>query len=152
MISIINFYFQPPPHELTEEEQWAEEHRKMHEKHKGHEAMHMEMMVIFMISVIVGQIFLVTWKRKHFKSYQVFNFINFKHLFNIQTFTDVYINRNAHNSSLCLFQPILVSIPGHVACFLHFFSFYLVESLGSTYQWRNTKVFKNKKDELNEII
>ncbi|EGT45820.1 CBN-RNF-121 protein [Caenorhabditis brenneri] len=60
-----------PVHELTEEEQWAEEHRKMHEKHKGHDAMHMEMMLIFIISVVVGQIFLVTWKRKHFKSYQM---------------------------------------------------------------------------------
>ncbi|CAI2348751.1 unnamed protein product [Caenorhabditis sp. 36 PRJEB53466] len=57
-------------HELTEEEQWAEEHRKMHEKHRGHEAMHLEMMIILVITLVVGQIFLVQWKRRHFKSYQ----------------------------------------------------------------------------------
>uniref|UniRef100_A0A8R1E4Q2 RING-type domain-containing protein n=1 Tax=Caenorhabditis japonica TaxID=281687 RepID=A0A8R1E4Q2_CAEJA len=57
--------------EIDEMDQWAEEHRKMHEKHRGHEAMHLEMMVILIITLIVGQIFLVQWKRRHFKSYQI---------------------------------------------------------------------------------
>ncbi|CAI5445804.1 unnamed protein product [Caenorhabditis angaria] len=55
---------------LTEEEEWQLEHQKMHEKHRGHEAMHMEMMLILIITLVVGQIFLVQWKRRHFKSYQ----------------------------------------------------------------------------------
>lgn len=47
------------------------EHMKMHEKHKGHEAMHTEMVLILVITVIVAQVALVEWKRRHQKSYQV---------------------------------------------------------------------------------
>ncbi|CAD6188470.1 unnamed protein product [Caenorhabditis auriculariae] len=57
--------------ELTEEEQWQLEHAKLHEKHKGHDAMHMEMMLILIMTLVVGQVFLVQWKRRHFKSYQM---------------------------------------------------------------------------------
>ncbi|CAB3401857.1 unnamed protein product [Caenorhabditis bovis] len=58
------------PRELTEEEQWQIEHQKMHELHRGHDSMHLEMMLILVVTLIVGQIFLVQWKRRHFKSYQ----------------------------------------------------------------------------------
>jgi len=43
----------------------------MHEAHKGHEAMHAEMLLIFMITMVVAQIVLLQWKRRHFKSFQV---------------------------------------------------------------------------------
>lgn len=48
-----------------------EEHRKLHELHKGHESMHAEMLIILMITMIVAQIVLLEWKRRHFKSFQV---------------------------------------------------------------------------------
>ncbi|KAL5241580.1 hypothetical protein ACI65C_008990 [Semiaphis heraclei] len=56
---------------LTREEQIREEHRKLHELHKGHESMHAEMLIILMITMIVAQIVLLEWKRRHFRSFQV---------------------------------------------------------------------------------
>lgn len=43
----------------------------MHEKHKGHEAMHLEMILILLATLIVAQIFLVEWKKRHYRSYSV---------------------------------------------------------------------------------
>jgi len=43
----------------------------MHEKHKGHEAMHAEMMMILMVSLVVAQALLLLWRTKHARSYQV---------------------------------------------------------------------------------
>lgn len=54
-----------------------EEHRKLHEAHKGHESMHAEMLLILMITMIVAQIVLLEWKRRHFKSFQVTQFYNY---------------------------------------------------------------------------
>lgn len=48
------------------------EHQLMHEKHKGHEAMHSEMVLILFITLIVAQVILVEWKKRHYKSYSVF--------------------------------------------------------------------------------
>jgi len=56
---------------LTPEEMRRLEHMKMHEKHKGHEAMHTEMVFILVITVIVAQVALVEWKKRHQKSYQL---------------------------------------------------------------------------------
>ncbi|KAI1728534.1 RING-H2 zinc finger domain-containing protein [Ditylenchus destructor] len=56
---------------LSEEERWQREHEALHAKHKGHDAMHAEMFLIFIIALAIAQIILVTWKRKHFKSYQI---------------------------------------------------------------------------------
>lgn len=47
------------------------EHMKMHEKHKGHESMHAEMVFILLITLVVAQIALVEWKKRHYKSYSV---------------------------------------------------------------------------------
>ncbi|XP_001632498.3 RING finger protein 121 isoform X2 [Nematostella vectensis] len=55
---------------LSKEELWRIEHEKLHAKHKGHEAMHMEMVLILFATLIVAQIVLVKWKKMHFKSYQ----------------------------------------------------------------------------------
>lgn len=49
------------------------EHEKMHEKHKGHEQMHVEMLLILLVTLVIAQISLVQWKKRHFKSYQVRN-------------------------------------------------------------------------------
>jgi RING finger protein 121 len=42
----------------------------MHEKHRGHEAMHAEMVLILIVTLVVAQILLVQWKQRHFRSYQ----------------------------------------------------------------------------------
>lgn len=47
------------------------EHQMRHEKHKGHEAMHSEMVLILFVTLIVAQIALVQWKKKHYRSYSV---------------------------------------------------------------------------------
>ena len=47
------------------------EHKKMHEKHHGHDAMHAEMVLILIVTLFVAQILLVQWRQRHFKSYQV---------------------------------------------------------------------------------
>ncbi|XP_011447941.3 E3 ubiquitin ligase Rnf121 isoform X1 [Magallana gigas] len=55
---------------LPEKERWRIEHQRLHEKHRGHEAMHMEMVLILIATLVVAQIVLVQWKQRHFKSYQ----------------------------------------------------------------------------------
>ncbi|CAG0887945.1 unnamed protein product [Darwinula stevensoni] len=47
------------------------EHQKLHELHKGHEAMHMEMVLILLVTMIVAQVLLIQWRQRHVKSYQV---------------------------------------------------------------------------------
>lgn len=47
------------------------EHQKLHELHKGHDAMHAEMVLILIVTLIVAQIALVEWKKRHYKSYSV---------------------------------------------------------------------------------
>lgn len=46
-------------------------HRMIEEKHKGHDIMHAEMMLILLASIAVAQVLLFAWKYKHKKSYQV---------------------------------------------------------------------------------
>lgn len=57
--------------ELQEEIKWQREHEEMHRKHQGHDAMHAEMFIIFIIAMVVAQIFLTIWRKKHFRSYQI---------------------------------------------------------------------------------
>lgn len=47
------------------------EHQQMHEKHKGHDAMHAEMIIILFVTLIVAQVALVEWKKRHYRSYSV---------------------------------------------------------------------------------
>jgi len=47
------------------------EHMRLHEKHKGHDAMHAEMMMILLVTLIAAQALLLLWKTKHLRSYQV---------------------------------------------------------------------------------
>ncbi|KAK3579821.1 hypothetical protein CHS0354_014968 [Potamilus streckersoni] len=55
---------------LSEKERWRIEHQRLHEKHRGHESMHVEMVLILIATLVVAQILLVQWKQRHFKSYQ----------------------------------------------------------------------------------
>nr|CAD7198629.1 unnamed protein product [Timema douglasi] len=46
------------------------EHIKIHEQHKGHDAMHLEMILILLVTLIVAQVALVEWKKRYYRSYQ----------------------------------------------------------------------------------
>jgi len=52
---------------LSEDER---NHILFHEKHRGHEGMHAMMLLVLIISTFVVQICLITWKKRHMKSYQ----------------------------------------------------------------------------------
>lgn len=54
---------------MTEEEKARYLHQQMHEKHKGHDHMHAEMLFILVIVIIGAQFILFEWKRRHYKSY-----------------------------------------------------------------------------------
>lgn len=47
------------------------DHQQMHEKHKGHDAMHAEMVIILLVTLVVAQVALVEWKKRHYRSYSV---------------------------------------------------------------------------------
>lgn len=47
------------------------EHQRMHEQHKGHDAMHAEMIIILLVTLILAQIALVEWKKRHYRSFSV---------------------------------------------------------------------------------
>lgn len=55
---------------LSEKDRWRIEHQRLHEKHKGHETMHAEMVLILIVTLVVAQILLVQWRQRYFKSYQ----------------------------------------------------------------------------------
>lgn len=57
------------------------EHARMHAKHKGHEAMHAEMVLILIVTLVIAQLVLVQWKQRHSKSYNVRHKIHMKHTF-----------------------------------------------------------------------
>ncbi|CAH1996246.1 unnamed protein product [Acanthoscelides obtectus] len=57
--------------DLTSEEKWRLEHQKIHEQHKGHEKMHAEMVIILIVTVIVAQVVLIEWKKRHYRSYSI---------------------------------------------------------------------------------
>lgn len=54
---------------MTDDEKARFLHQQMHEKHKGHDAMHAEMLLILIITLVVAQFALFEWKKRHYKSY-----------------------------------------------------------------------------------
>jgi RING finger protein 121/175 len=54
---------------MTEDEKARFLHQQMHEKHKGHDSMHAEMLFILIITLIVAQFVLFEWKKRHYRSY-----------------------------------------------------------------------------------
>lgn len=46
-------------------------HRMIDEKHRGHDLMHAEMILILFASIGIAQVLLFLWRFKHRKSYQV---------------------------------------------------------------------------------
>lgn len=39
--------------------------------HRGHESMHVEMIVIFLCTLVIAQVVLVQWRQRHGRSYNV---------------------------------------------------------------------------------
>nr|XP_026691964.1 RING finger protein 121 [Ciona intestinalis] len=56
---------------ISEQEARRLEHLKEMEKHRGHDAMHLEMILILMVTLVVSQVALVQWKNRHPKSYNM---------------------------------------------------------------------------------
>ena len=54
---------------MTDDEKARFLHQQMHEKHKGHDSMHAEMLLILIITLVVAQFVLFEWKKRHYKSY-----------------------------------------------------------------------------------
>lgn len=54
---------------LTPEEKWRLEHMRLHEKHRGHESMHAEMILILFATLVISQIALVKWKQMYPHTY-----------------------------------------------------------------------------------
>jgi len=61
--------------ELTPEEKWRQDHEKLHAKHRGHEAMHLEMVLILFATLFVMQIVLFKWQQMHSRSYKMVTLI-----------------------------------------------------------------------------
>lgn len=55
--------------EMSDDEKARFHHQQMHEKHKGHDSMHAEMLVILVFTLIAAQFVLFEWKKRHYKSY-----------------------------------------------------------------------------------
>lgn len=53
--------------ELTPQEELRKQHMQFHEKHKGHEQMHAEMFIILIVTLLIAQIILVEWKKRHYR-------------------------------------------------------------------------------------
>ncbi|KAJ8721103.1 hypothetical protein PYW08_006568 [Mythimna loreyi] len=61
--------------ELTSEEKLRYDHQKLHELHKGHESMHTTMVMILIVTLIVAQIIVMEWKKRHYRSYAFFTMV-----------------------------------------------------------------------------
>ncbi len=68
---------------LTPEEKWRLEHIKMHEKHRGHESMHAEMVLILFATLVISQVALVKWRQVYPNSYHVSPTVVFQLVFGI---------------------------------------------------------------------
>jgi RING finger protein 121 len=60
---------------LSDAERQRFQHAELHEKHRGHEQMHLEMVMILMASLIIGQCVLFHWRAKYNKSYMRFTLL-----------------------------------------------------------------------------
>ncbi|KAM3965932.1 E3 ubiquitin ligase Rnf121 [Aphomia sociella] len=61
--------------ELTSDEKLRYDHQKLHELHRGHESMHTTMILILIGTLIVAQIIVVEWKKRHYRSYAFFTMV-----------------------------------------------------------------------------
>ena len=57
--------------ELSPEQKWKLEHMRLHEKHRGHEKMHTEMILILFATLVISQVALVKWREIYPGTYHV---------------------------------------------------------------------------------
>ncbi|XP_028377820.1 RING finger protein 175 [Phyllostomus discolor] len=53
------------------DDEWNLQQERMYKMHRGHESMHVEMILIFFSTLIVAQIVLVQWRQRHGRSYNL---------------------------------------------------------------------------------
>jgi len=56
---------------LSPEEKWRLEHIRLHEKHRGHESMHAEMVLILFATLVLSQVALLKWRQTYPRSYHI---------------------------------------------------------------------------------
>jgi RING finger protein 121 len=61
--------------ELSPHEALRKQHMQFHEKHRGHEQMHAEMFIILIVTLLLAQIVLVEWKKRHYRSYMMLTLV-----------------------------------------------------------------------------
>ncbi|XP_017917110.1 PREDICTED: RING finger protein 175 isoform X1 [Capra hircus] len=67
----------PPQHEqishtkLSEDDEWNLQQERTYEMHRGHEAMHVEMIWVFLCALVVAQVALAQWRQRHGRSYNL---------------------------------------------------------------------------------
>ncbi|XP_061239914.1 RING finger protein 175 isoform X5 [Bos indicus] len=56
---------------LSADDEWNLQQERMYKMHRGHESMHVEMVLIFLCALVVAQIVLVQWRQRHGRSYNL---------------------------------------------------------------------------------
>ncbi|XP_066217020.1 RING finger protein 175 [Saccopteryx leptura] len=56
---------------LSTDDEWNLQQERMYKLHRGHESMHVEMILIFFSTLIIAQIVLVQWRQRHGRSYNL---------------------------------------------------------------------------------
>ncbi|GAB5570439.1 RING finger protein 175 isoform X3 [Prionailurus iriomotensis] len=54
---------------LSADDEWNLQQERMYKMHRGHESMHVEMILIFLCALVIAQIVLVQWRQRHGRSY-----------------------------------------------------------------------------------
>ncbi|XP_006884559.1 PREDICTED: RING finger protein 175 [Elephantulus edwardii] len=54
---------------LSADDEWNLRQERIYKAHRGHESMHVEMILIFLCALVVAQIVLVQWRQRHGRSY-----------------------------------------------------------------------------------
>uniref|UniRef100_A0A8D2FFU0 Ring finger protein 175 n=1 Tax=Theropithecus gelada TaxID=9565 RepID=A0A8D2FFU0_THEGE len=63
--------FQISHTKLSAEDAWNLQQERMYKMHRGHESMHVEMILIFLCILVIAQIVLVQWRQRHGRSYNL---------------------------------------------------------------------------------
>ncbi|XP_026240487.2 RING finger protein 175 [Urocitellus parryii] len=56
---------------LSADDEWNLQQERMYKMHRGHESMHVEMILIFLCTLVVAQVVLVQWRQRHGRSYNL---------------------------------------------------------------------------------
>ena len=106
------------------------EHIRLHEKHRGHESMHAEMVLILFATLVLSQVALLKWRQTYPRSYHVSESQQAPHdigmlrellqLFNLEIkISDLHVARNVDNTSCDVCQECLDEIRVHLDRHVH---------------------------------